>query len=161
MAIFANGKRGPSVIKEGAWVYLKIRPHRQAFMPTRLHSKLLARYYSSFQVGPVAFNLPLPKTAHIHPTFHVSQLKLEVETQQVERELPEDLQGGPGAIQLHGEPVPQVLIEWYKGGLGAVKWEDEAMMRDQFPDFHLEDRVVQRPAGNDRTLRDMKGGREL
>lgn len=66
-------------------------------MPTRLHPKLSAKYYDPFQilkqVGPVAFWLQLPETTRIHPVFHVSQFKMAVETQQMEKELAEDLQG--------------------------------------------------------------------
>lgn len=78
---FANKKRRPATTKEGDWVYLKIRPHRQASMPTRLHPKLFARYYGPFQVTnkvrPVAFRVQLPEIARIHPIFHVSQLKFQ------------------------------------------------------------------------------------
>lgn len=61
MIRFANHHRKPSNIKVGDWVYLKIRPHRQVSMPTRLHPKLSARYYGPYlvlkQIGAVAFQL--------------------------------------------------------------------------------------------------------
>lgn len=41
---YANKKSRAVTIKEGDWVFLKIRPHRQASMPTRLHPKLSAHY---------------------------------------------------------------------------------------------------------------------
>jgi len=57
-------------------------------MPTRINPKLVARYYDPLrviaQIGQVAYKLQLPKVAyrlqspkgaHIHPVFHVSQLK--------------------------------------------------------------------------------------
>ena len=88
--------RLPSKIKEGDWVYLKIRPHRQASMPTRLNPKLSARYYDPYRVvkkvGAVTFQLQLPGTARIHPVFHVSLLKLAVGEHQIEAELPKELQ---------------------------------------------------------------------
>lgn len=97
MAKYANTHRKPTNIKEGDKVYLKIRPHRQVTMPTRLHPKLAARYYGPFlvlkQVGAVAFKLQLPETARIHPVFHIPQLKLAVGNHAVEEELPEELQG--------------------------------------------------------------------
>ena len=48
MTKYVNNHRLPSKIKEGDWVCLKIRPHRQASMPTRLNPKLSAKYYHSF-----------------------------------------------------------------------------------------------------------------
>lgn len=66
MSKYANVHRKVSNIKVGDKVFLKIRPHRQSSMPTKLHPKLAARYYGPFpvikQVGAVAFNsncLPL------------------------------------------------------------------------------------------------------
>ena len=53
----ANAHRIPSRIKEGDLVYLKIRPHRQVSMPSRLHPKLAARFYGPYlvvkQIGTV------------------------------------------------------------------------------------------------------------
>lgn len=46
----ANRNRRKVTIKVGDWVYLKIRPHRQSSMPTRIHQKLAARYYGPFRV---------------------------------------------------------------------------------------------------------------
>lgn len=84
MIQYANKKRKKSNIEEGDWVFLKIRPHRQVSMPTRLHPKLSAHYFGPFivlkQVGQVAFHLQLAETARIHTVFHVSQLKLAVGT---------------------------------------------------------------------------------
>lgn len=75
----ADKKRRPADVKVGDWVYLKIRPHKQTSMPSRLHPKLVARYFGPFlvtqMVEEVAFKLQLPKTARVHRVFHVSQLK--------------------------------------------------------------------------------------
>lgn len=61
-------------------------------MPTRLHPKLSARYYSSFvvlkQVRPVAYWLQLPQASRIDPILHAYQLKLVVGTHPFKRELP-------------------------------------------------------------------------
>lgn len=80
----ANAYRIPSRIKEGDLVYLKIRPHRQVSMPSRLHPKLAARFYGPYlvvkKIGTVAFELQLPAEAQIHLVFHVSQLKLAIGT---------------------------------------------------------------------------------
>jgi len=65
-------------------------------MPTRLNPKLSTRYYGPYRVvkkvGAVVFQLQLPNTARIHLVFHVSQLKLAVGEQQIEAELPKELQ---------------------------------------------------------------------
>ena len=50
MAHQANVRRKMSQIQLGDQVYLKIRPHRQTFMPTKLHPKLSARYYGPYLV---------------------------------------------------------------------------------------------------------------
>lgn len=98
MAKYANRRRRLEDIKVDDWVYLKIRPHRQTSMATRMHPKLATRYFGPFkvlqQVGEVAFKIQLPETARIHPVFHVLQLKKAVGTQNVEKELPHDLQAG-------------------------------------------------------------------
>jgi len=87
----ANAHRIPSRIKAGDWVYLKIRPHTQVSMPSRLHPKLAARFYGPYlvvkQIGTVGFQLQLPAEAQIHPVFHVSQLKLAIGTHTAETNL--------------------------------------------------------------------------
>lgn len=91
----ANHNRKSVTIKVDDWVYLKIRPHKQTSMPTRIHPKLAARYYGPFkvvqQVGKVAFRLLLSETARVHPVCHVSQLKLAIGARSIEKELPSDL----------------------------------------------------------------------
>jgi len=139
-------------------------------MATRLHPKLSARNYGPFlvlkQVGPVAFGLQLPETARIHPVFHVSQLKKAVGTHQVEKDLPEGLQGRTsnwfpekildnrwGPIPGKEDARPQVLIQWKDKGVEAATWEDVTTIQQQFPDFNLEDKVAQPEGSNDRILK--------
>lgn len=43
--------RQPADVEVGDWVYLKIRLHRQASMPSRLHPKLAARYFGPFHLS--------------------------------------------------------------------------------------------------------------
>jgi len=129
MSKFANKHRKPASIKVGDEVYLNIRPHKQQSMPTRLHSKLSARYYEPFlvlaKVGSVAFKLQLPEGAHIHPVFHVSQFKRVIGKEQAEATIPPEFKLGEGlipkkvlqirTIDKDRETVKQALIQWKKG----------------------------------------------
>ena len=49
MVRFGNKHRRVVNIEVGDMVYLKIRPHQQQSMHTKLHQKLLARYYGPFR----------------------------------------------------------------------------------------------------------------
>ena len=157
MSKFANRHRKISPIKVGDMVYLKIRPHRQLSMPSELHPKLAARYYGPFsvipKVGPVAFRLQLPEQARIHPIFHVSQLKLAVGQHQIYPDLPQEFQGHAANlypreilnrrdVTMQGARVPQILVQWKEGDNDTATWEDVAIIKEQFPDFNLEDKVV-------------------
>ncbi|XP_022640511.1 uncharacterized protein LOC111242275 [Vigna radiata var. radiata] len=168
MTKYANRKRKPAEVKVDDWVYLKIRPHKQTSMPTRLHPKLSARYFGPFkvlqQIGKVAFKLQLPDTSRIHPVFHVSQLKIAVGTKQVEKDLPDELQAaGPmfwplkildrRQQQRNKELIPQILVEWQEGGKEGATWEDVLTIQEQFPDFNLGDKVEHQAVGNDRVWR--------
>jgi len=117
MPKFTNRHRRLASIKIGDEVYLKIRPHKQQSMPTRLHPKLSARY-----CGPVAYKLQLLEEAHIHPIFHVSQLKKVIGNERIETTIPPEFQGleegripkevlKTRVIDRQGETVKQVLIQ--------------------------------------------------
>ncbi|WVZ12616.1 hypothetical protein V8G54_017146 [Vigna mungo] len=164
----ANKKRKAANVEVGDWVYLKIRPHRQTSMQTRLHPKLAARYFGPFlvvqKVGENACKLQLPETVRIHPVFHVSQVKKAIGEKRVERDLPQDLQAeGPSfwpvsilgrrQLQEGGESVPQLLVEWQEGGQEGATWENEITIREQYPDFNLGDKVGVQGAGIDRDNR--------
>jgi len=115
-----------SPMKVGDMVYLKIHPHRQLSMPSRLHCILnLQQYYGHFsvlaKVGSVAFRLQLLEQARIHPVFYVSQLKLVVGLHQIYPELPQEFQGqcvnfypkeilDRREVTAQGAHVPQILI---------------------------------------------------
>ncbi|KOM49767.1 hypothetical protein LR48_Vigan08g059400 [Vigna angularis] len=164
----ADKARRPSQVGVGDWVYLKIRPHRQTTMSSTVHSKLAARYFGPFlviqQVGAVAFKLQLPESARIHPVFHASQLKKAVGDHRIEQELPTDLEmeePSPRPVRVldkrqvqQGEDERQeVLIEWQEGGPDGATWEDALTIRDQYPDFNLEDKVDLQEVGNVRAWR--------
>jgi len=64
MSKFANRHWRKVDIEVGDMVYLKIRPHQQQSVHTKLHPKLSARYYGPFlviaRVGAVAYRLQFP-----------------------------------------------------------------------------------------------------
>ncbi|KAK7286582.1 hypothetical protein RJT34_21675 [Clitoria ternatea] len=157
MTHYANAHRKFMEFQPGDYVYLKIRPHRQTSMPTKLHPKLSARYYGPYQIlkkiGAVAYKLQLPTEARIHPVFHISQLKKAVGNHKVEANIPAELQVSQEhyqpihvldrrVITQNGTAVPQTLIQWQGQQPEEATWEDSANIQIQFPDFNLEDKVV-------------------
>lgn len=126
-------------------------------MVSRIHAKLAARYYGPYpvvaRIGAVAYKPKLPEGSRVHPVFHVSLLKKAVGNYQEEEKLPE-LEGDKGVIiepeaviaqriiQVQGEKVNQVLIHWKGQRVEEATWEDTLIMRSQFPNFFLEDKVM-------------------
>jgi hypothetical protein len=95
--------------------------------------------------------------------FHVSLLKA-VGNYQVEGNLPNELDivveediypekilGS--RITLHnGVATPQSLVQWKNKSVDKVTWEDSAVLKGQFPEFCLEDKVVSLGGGIDREV---------
>ena len=119
------------------------------------------RFYGPFEIedkiGLVAYKLYLPATARIHPVFHVSQLKKSVSpyvsvhplpptlTEDLEmRVLPEDVlkkrKMTDGSVE--------VLVKWQHLPESDNTWEPLEVMKEQFPTFHLEDKVLPDEGGN-------------
>lgn len=157
MKKWADGERRNVKFQVGDLVYLKLRPYRQRSLPARANEKLAAHYYGLFEiekeVGPVAYQLKLPPHCRIHPTFHVSQLREAKGAMKATMELPkllnEDLEmvvepstvlgvrSGAGRNMRGAE----MLIQWK--GLPPLEatWEPYSVIQQQFPFFHLEDKV--------------------
>lgn len=80
MQSLANKRRSDRQLQVGDWVYLKIQLYRQTTVSNQSFTKLSAKFYGPYQViqkvGPIAYKLLLPPQIFIHPTFHISQLKL-------------------------------------------------------------------------------------
>jgi hypothetical protein len=167
MKKYADKKRRDIKFTVGEWVFLKLRPHRQHSVVKRINQKLAPRFYGPFkiieQIGAVAYKLQLPDQSKIHPVFHVSLLKKAVGDYTVQTDLPKDLEVildeevypvkvlGTRVTLQNGEPTPQSLIQWKDKSVDDVTWENDDVIRGQFPEFNLEDKVVLLEGGIDRT----------
>jgi hypothetical protein len=166
MKLQADKKRSDKSFVCGEWVFVKLRAYRQQSVVSRVNAKLAARFYGPYpiveKVGPVAYKLKLPEGSRVHPVFHVSLLKKVVGNYQVEAVLPELLDEpievySPEAVlasrkvKHQNEEIKQVLIHWQGRPAEEATWEDEVMIRSQFPNFSLEDKANVEGGGIDRT----------
>ncbi|XP_075515463.1 uncharacterized protein LOC142550108 [Primulina tabacum] len=150
--------------QEGDMVYLKLRPHRQNSVCSRIAQKLSNRFYGPFKiekkVGTVAYKLQLPEGSRVHPVFHVSCLKRAVGTSDVEIKLPEEIDTDllmtfePDVVlaerikHLKGQPCQQILVRWKGRSEEEATWESLEDFQGQFPDYHLEDKAHFEEASN-------------
>jgi len=168
MRKYANQKRRDMSFEVGEWVFLKLRPHRQVSVAKRNNPKLAPRFFGPFpileRVGAVSYKLKLPEGARVHLVFHVSQLKKAVGNYSVEAVLPAglelELEENEEREELlasreifEGEqPIKQWLVKWKGRATEDTTWEDETLLRSQFPTLRLEDKAVSSRGSNDREL---------
>lgn len=146
----ANKHRSDVQYKEGDWVYLKIQPYRQVTLSGSPFCKLSGKYYGPHQIlqkiGKVAYRLSLPAQLMLHPTFHVSQLKMC-------HKVPNNINHPRVAdiaspfypqplkimdrrmIQKGSKAVAQVLIQWDQLLANQATWEDYHILKIRFPSF--------------------------
>ncbi|MCH86988.1 Ty3/gypsy retrotransposon protein, partial [Trifolium medium] len=156
MRMQADRKRVERSFTCGEWVFVKLRAHRQQSVATRINAKLAAKYYGPYpiieKIGAVAYKLKLPEESRVHPVFHVSLLKRAVGNYQEEDELPDLMEEqielyvpetvlATRRMKQNGEENKQLLIHWKGKNVEEATWEDELMIRSQFPNFDLEDKV--------------------
>ncbi|GJS64186.1 putative mitochondrial protein [Tanacetum coccineum] len=106
------------------------------------------------KIGTVAYRLKLPDTASIHPVFHVSQLKKVVSDQDAEtdfsKELTKDMEMrvqpqevlGVREGKSNSKEDREVLIRWKSLPKYESTLEPFQLIQNQFPYFHLEDKVL-------------------
>ena len=107
----------------------------------------------------MAYHLQLQDDAKIHPVFHVSQLKCAQGSYPSLPPLPPQLDD---ILELHLEPKTvlgiwpgfssgtttlEVLIKWQGLQDHEASWEPLALIQEQFPAFHLGDKVPPQPRG--------------
>lgn len=139
-------------------MFLKLRPHRQVSVVRRINPKLAPRFFGPYpiveRVGALSYKLKFLEGAKMHPVFHVSQLKkaigsysaktilhewLEVELE--ENEEPEELLASR-EIWKGGQLSRQWLVKWKKRAVEDTTWDDESLLKSQFPTLSLEDKAI-------------------
>jgi len=148
----ADKHRVERQLEVGDMVYLKIQPYRHSSLSIHRSLKLHSKYYGPFRVlekvGKVAYKLLLPDHCHLHPVFHVSQLKKHIGPKVVPtQDLPLVDEHGNIKVAPHqilqrrmiprnNEPVVQWLIQWTNLPASEATWEDADFIRRIFPSFH-------------------------
>ncbi|GKD79478.1 ty3-gypsy retrotransposon protein, partial [Tanacetum coccineum] len=158
----ADSHRKDVQFEVGEFVYLKLRPYRQRFVARRVNEKLAPKFFGPFEVlekiGEVAYKLRLPESSKIHNVFHVSQLKKVIGDCIPESKLPKGLTEDMEVILQPTEVLGVrkdskgnhfVLVRWKDLPGYEATWEPFETMRQQFPDLHLEDKVVLQDGGID------------
>ncbi|CAM9002969.1 unnamed protein product [Rhodiola kirilowii] len=147
--------------KVGDFVYVRLQQGKQITVARRDNYKLAPKYYGPYEIiqriGMVAYKLKMPRESQIHPVFHVSQLKLARAPSGPNYNIqlkwflgyqpryePEALWGVREAA---GER--EVLIKWSRMPEEDATWESAEYIREQFPDFDLEDKVALWEGSND------------
>ncbi|XP_018852416.1 uncharacterized protein LOC109014405 [Juglans regia] len=118
---------------------MRLQPYQQQFQAQRRNVKLSPRFYGPYQVTErireVAYCLGLPKSAQIHPMFHVSLLKKKVGhlVQTIPTLLPVDTLGilklKPKAIldrrlrKKRSFPVVKMMVRWQGQRDEDTTWE--------------------------------------
>ncbi|CAH9095874.1 unnamed protein product [Cuscuta epithymum] len=160
----ADKKRRDFQFNVGDLVLVKLQPYRQHSVALRKHKKLGLRYFGPFpileKIGTVAYKVQLPASAKIHPVFHVALLKPFYGKSELPY-LPFPLTSselGPmlspwkvldvRVVKRQDKMVWQLLIQWEATEVKDATWEDLQDIKDSYPQFNLEDKVVSDEEGN-------------
>eukprot|EP00253_Pinus_taeda_P012702 PITA_12702 len=148
---FADRKRRFTEYKVGDHVFVRIQTRRSTLQWSGC-AKLAPRYFGRFQnlarVGPVAYQLALPSHIRIHNVFHVSVLKKYVydpkhviRWQDVQVEPEGEVLVKPQSIldrrevRLRKRVITQVKVLWQHYGPEEATWEDEELIRKDYPNL--------------------------
>ncbi|TYK29737.1 Transposon Ty3-G Gag-Pol polyprotein [Cucumis melo var. makuwa] len=163
MKQYADRKQRHVEYHVGELVFLKIRPYRQLTIRRKRNEKLSPKYFGPYKIveriGSVTYKLELPASTSIHPVFHVSQLRKVMGNHEEVRPTIQFLND-----QLEWRAHPEEILEYQKNKAGSwevlivwkglpqheASWEDYDGIRQQYPDFHLEDKVPLEGQSNDR-----------
>lgn len=150
MKYYADIHRSEREFDIGDWVYLRMQPFRNAPEGLRKQTKLSVKYFGPYQVtekiGAVAYKLKLPNGSHLHPVFHVSQLKKKIKNKYSSQEqLPEINEDGEAVVipvavlarrmVKRNRSIDQYLIQWSNGMPETATWEDVEFIKTKFPTF--------------------------
>lgn len=133
--------------KVGEYVYLKLHAFGQNSLRPSKQNKLSPKYFGPFliveRVGKVAYRLDLPSDCSIHPTFHVSLLKLAKGSNSTVIPIPSQPRFmfypetvlAQKIVKKRNRMGMKVLIRWEKLPITEASWEDLEEMELRFPEF--------------------------
>lgn len=152
MKTYADNHRSEREFQVGDMVYLKLQPYRQVSVAIRKNLKLAAKYFGPYlaleKISAVAYKLELPKNSRVHPIFHVSQLKKAIRIARAHTHLPLVNEQGVfdlsplrildhRSIMKDHKMVYQLLIQWKGCSIDEATWENEDIIKCNFPDFQV------------------------
>jgi len=152
MKMLADKHRTEKVLHIGDWVWLKLQPYRQTSVSHRSSHKLGPKYFGPFmitdKIGAVAYKLALPPEASIHPTVHVSQLKLFHGSIPHHPYIPEWMRGLSSTSELtphkilarrvvkrQNKPAVQYLVQWVDHPEESATWIFADVFEAKYPTF--------------------------
>ena len=157
MKKYIDTKRRHVEFQVGELVLFKIQPYGQVSLRKRRNEKLSPNFFGRpynviERIGPVAYKLELPTAASIHPVFHVSQLKKVIgDYTEVHQLIPYVNEKHDGWLCRKKCLVIEKFLQqetrrcWLVGKdclPHEATWENCDDFKQQFHDFHLEDKVV-------------------
>lgn len=139
----ADKRRSDRVFAVNDLVFLKLQPYVQSSVSRRSSQKLSFKFFGPFKIlnriGSIAYRLELPPGSHVHPVFHVSQLRRSPEQLQVTTQLPSDLvayQVPERILQRRWSSghhsMEQVLVKWSHMPASLATWEDLETLKQRF-----------------------------